>query len=340
MAAPPRPLAKPVRFAVIGATSWGCTLASLLELNGHAVVLICRTPEESAAVDSRRGLERMPGLRLGAGVTTAAPGSADSFDGTVVAVPAQAVRATLQGLGGLDTGPVISASKGIEQGTLSRVTEVIATALVVPPPGVSALSGPTLAHEVAKGLPGAAVVASSAEGQAGWWQDALARPTLRLYRSDDLVGVELAGALKNVVAIAAGATWALGFGANAVAALMTRGLAEITRLGIAMGADALTFQGLAGVGDLAATCFSDLSRNRRLGELLATGHPFSEASRLLGEVAEGAATAPAALELASRHGVELPIAEQVARVVAGQTSVPEAMGALLGRSLKAEHGGA
>ncbi|MDZ7728272.1 MAG: NAD(P)H-dependent glycerol-3-phosphate dehydrogenase [Dehalococcoidia bacterium] len=161
-------------------------------------------------------------------------------------------------------------------------------------------------------------------------------PAFRTYRSDDIAGVELAGAIKNVVAIAAGAAAGMGFGSNSIASIMTRGLAEMTRLGVAAGANPMTFSGLAGVGDLAATCFSPLSRNHRLGELLAAGHDASTALAEIGEAVEGASTAPIAVELGHRHGVDMPIAEQVAAVVAGERDVPAAMTALLSRALKPE----
>ncbi|HXU25189.1 MAG TPA: NAD(P)H-dependent glycerol-3-phosphate dehydrogenase, partial [Tepidiformaceae bacterium] len=182
----------------------------------------------------------------------------------------------------------------------------------------------------------AAVVASADPGAAQFWQQAVSGGTFRAYTSGDVIGVELAGALKNVVAIAAGVAWGLGFGANTVAAIMTRGLAEISRLGIALGAEASTFQGLAGIGDLSATCFSPLSRNRQLGELLAAGYSITEAQRSIGQAVEGRATAPVAVVLARRAHVEMPIAEHVTALLEGSESVIEAMGALLERPLTAE----
>jgi len=235
------------------------------------------------------------------------------------------------GYGGV---PVLSAAKGIELSTGQRMSEVLAQRW--PVQLIAALSGPNLAHEVGRGLPAAAVVASSGVETALAWQRALATPSFRLYTSSDVVGVELAGALKNVIAIAAGAAVGLHLGANAVAAIVTRGLAEITRFGLALGADAATFSGLAGVGDLTVTCFSPLSRNHRLGELLAAGLSPGDALAQIGEAVEGAATAGVALELAARARVELPIVSEVAAVLAGKRKVSEAMALLLTRPLGPE----
>ena len=262
-------------------------------------------------------------------------GAPRQLSGIVFVVPAQALRTAAEDPALPHDVPALSAAKGIEIGTSQRMSEVLIDSGWAPDL-VGALSGPNLAHEIARGLPAAAVVASADEAVAEMWQRALSGERFRVYRSTDVIGVELAGALKNIIAIAAGAAAGLGFGANTVSALMTRGLAEITRLGVAAGADAGTFLGLAGVGDLAATCFSPLSRNQRLGQRLAAGESAEAAMRAIGEVVEGAATAPVALELAAPLGVELPIAEQVAAVVAGRRSVAEAMTGLLTRGLRAE----
>lgn len=328
------------RYAVIGATSWGATLSSLLAANGHQVVLGTRTGDEARAIAARGGLERLPGLRLGDAVEVCAARSiAGRIDGLVAAMPAQHLRQGMAELIRFSHVPVLSAAKGVEHGTRLRMTEVV-VGLGWPANGVAALSGPNLAHEIARGLPAAAVVASRNEALAETWQHALSRPMFRVYRSADVVGVELGGALKNVIAIAAGAASGLELGANAVAAIMTRGLAEMTRLAVAAGADPMTLQGLAGVGDLAATCFSPLSRNRRLGELLARGSTVPEALAEIGEAVEGAATAPVVSELAAQYGVDMPIAAQVAMVLAGERSVPRAMEELLQRTLKPEVHGA
>jgi len=245
------------------------------------------------------------------------------------------LRRTIQATGVSRDTPVLSAAKGIELASGLLMSEVLVE-LGWARERVSAISGPNLAHEIVRGLPAAAVIAAESLPGAERWQAAMSRPTFRTYTSDDLAGVQLAGAYKNVIAIAAGACWGLEFGANAVSTVMTRGLAEMTRLGLAMGAEQATFLGLAGVGDLATTCFSPLSRNRRFGELLAKGRSVADARTEIGETVEGAATAEVALELARRSGVELPIGAEVAGVVRGEKSVLEAMAGLLSRPLKPE----
>lgn len=322
-------------FAVLGATSWGTTLAWLLATNGHQVSLLCRTEEEAAAVSAQRGLERLPMVQLPVAVTPLPMARARAAAGIVAAVPAQSMRAALTTLPGFRDVPILSAAKGLEHGTDLRMSQVIAAAGWLPQ-RISVLSGPNLAREVGAGLPAAAVVASTEPGQAAMWQLALSGRTFRVYMSADVPGVELGGALKNIVAIAAGACAGLGLGANAMAAVMTRGLAEITRLGAALGAQPLTFQGLAGVGDLSVTCMSPLSRNHRCGALLARGATPAAAIAEIGEAVEGAETAPVALELARRLGIEMPITEQVCAVLAGTADVRTAMAELLGRAPSAE----
>ena len=321
-------------YAVAGATSWGVTLAWLLSRNGHNVTVITRDEPEAEWVRTNRGIARLPAVVLPSTVAVAPPGGLPAtIDGIVIAVPAQAVAVTIASLP-VCAAPLLSAAKGLELGTARRMSEILAGAAGLGP--VSVISGPNLSHEVAAGLPAAAVVASAHRESAVLWQEALSFGAFRAYTSDDVIGVELGGALKNVVAIAAGAAWGLEFGANAVATIMTRGLAEMTRLGVALGAKPLTFQGLAGVGDLAATCFSPLSRNRRLGELLARGLSPAAALAAIGEAVEGAATAPVALQLARRASVEMPIAEQVVAVLEGRCSVAASMRDLLSRPLGAE----
>lgn len=323
------------RFAVLGATSWGVTLASLLRRNGNEVVILTRTAEEADSVRAAHGLARLPELRLQDDVAVQPVPAPAGLSGAVVAVPAQSLRHSVQESGIPTTVPLLSAAKGIDHAGGLRMSEVLSS-LGWPAGRIAAVSGPNLAHEIARGLPAAAVVASTSAELAGMWQRALAGPAFRVYTSDDLVGVEIAGAYKNVIAIAAGAAWGLQFGANTVSSIMTRGLAEMTRLGVALGADPLTFQGLAGVGDLATTCFSPLSRNRRFGELLASGKSVAAARAEIGEAIEGIATASVALELAARVGVELPICAEVSAVVAGEKTIMEAMAGLLARPLRSE----
>jgi glycerol-3-phosphate dehydrogenase (NAD(P)+) len=231
---------------------------------------------------------------------------------------------------------LLSVVKGLEQGTLLRMSEGGAEAAGVSPGRIAALSGPNLAAEVARNLPASAVVAATDVALAERIAARLARRRFRLYVNEDILGVELAGALKNVVAIAAGAADGLGFGDNGKAGLLTRGLAEMMRLGIAAGANPLTFAGLAGMGDLIATCGSRLSRNHRLGEELAKGRSWAEIEATLPGTAEGAYTVKAALALAARLGVELPIARQVELALFEGKSVQRCLVDLLARESKDE----
>ncbi|MCL6645307.1 MAG: NAD(P)-dependent glycerol-3-phosphate dehydrogenase [Dehalococcoidia bacterium] len=327
-------------YAVVGATSWGVTLAALLERAGNDVILLVRSELEARAVRAAGGLERLGagpvlGPRVHIHPMPLTANHAAGLSGALVAVPSHAFRAAVQAAGLPRSLPVVSAAKGLDLETSSRMTEVL-HALGYDPARTGALSGPNLAQEILRGLPAAAVVATPDPELVRALQTALSAGAFRVYASTDVVGVELAGALKNVIAIAAGAAWGLGFGANAVAAIMTRGLAEMTRLGLALGAEVATFNGLAGVGDLAATCFSPLSRNRRFGELLAAGRAPADAVDEIGETVEGAHTAPVALRLAAAAGVELPITAEVAAVIGGERAVPEAMLRLLGRPLARE----
>lgn len=322
-----------MRIGVAGATNWGLTLAWLLARDDREILAFARTPGEAGDVDKQRGLARLPELHLPPAVHVITPEEVDTVDALVVAIPVRSLREFLPRMPFARNVPVLTGTKGFESQSHLRVSEVLADLGWT---DVSVLSGPTLAREVLRGLPAAAVVASSQPGSATFWQEALASPLFRTYSSEDLVGVEVAGAYKNVVAIAAGASSGLGFGANSLAGIMTRGLAEMSRLGMAMGAQQTTFIGLAGVGDLAATCFSPLSRNHQLGERLARGDGPAEALRNVGEVVEGAATAPVMVELGTQLGVELPIAAQVSAVMAGEATVLDAMTALLSRSLKRE----
>jgi glycerol-3-phosphate dehydrogenase (NAD(P)+) len=234
---------------------------------------------------------------------------------------------------------VLSVVKGLEPVTLYRPSEVIAEAAGIDPARIAALSGPNLAAEIAKGLPASAVVAADDIALATRIAERLGRREFRLYVNRDILGVELCGALKNVLAIAAGAADGLGFGDNGKAGLMTRGLAEMMRVGAAAGANPLTFAGLAGIGDVIATCGSTLSRNHRLGEELAKGRPWAEIEATLPGTAEGAYTVDAALTLADRLGVEMPIAREVHNALFEGKSVQRCLIDLLSRESKDELGG-
>lgn len=317
-------------YAVVGATTWGVTLASLLAANGHRVYLLCRNDAERASIAERRTIPRLAHFQLPAVVVPMniahCPGE---IEGAVVAVPSASFRSNLASVAPLHDIPLLSATKGIEQASLMRMSE-IAIEMGWSPHQVCVISGPNLAREILDGKPGATVIAGPSD-QAARWQQAFHSRSFRVYKSDDVCGAETAGALKNVVAIAAGIAVGVDAGINATAALITRGLAEISRLGIALGAQPSTFMGLAGLGDLVATCSSPLSRNRRLGELLAQGYGLTQARESIGETTEGAATAPLAVELGRRTGVETPMAEAVAAVLAGQQTIAAAIDRLLDR---------
>ena len=308
------------------------------------MVLFAHSAETAERIQhDRRNGRRLPGVDLPSRVQVAADPAALSgaTDLVIVAVPSAHVREVVARIGPsiAPSADVLSVTKGLERGTLLRMTEVIAQAGGIDPRRIAALSGPNLAHEVARGLPASAVVASADPELGERIVARLSRRAFRLYTNPDVIGVELCGALKNVVAIAAGAADGLGFGDNGKAGLITRGLAEMTRLGIAAGANPLTFAGLAGVGDVIATCGSNLSRNHRLGDLLASGRKWAEVETVLPGVAEGAYTVDAALSLAERLGVEMPIAQEVHNALFEGKSVQRCLIDLLARESKDELAG-
>jgi glycerol-3-phosphate dehydrogenase (NAD(P)+) len=306
---------------------------------GHPVTLWSHDADAAAAMRTAGENSRyLPGATFPPGLTVT--GNDADLDGPhlllVAAVPSEHLRATLSRLSPVlnQPAPVLSVVKGIEAHSQRRMSEVIAE--VLPDRAVAALSGPNLAREIAAGQPAGTVVASADHALADEVAILLGSDRFRVYTSTDVTGVELAGSLKNVVALAAGMADGLALGDSGKASIITRGLAEITRLGVAAGARPETFAGLAGVGDLIATCMSDLSRNRRAGELLASGLPWSEVAGRLNGVAEGAATVTGALELAARLGVEMPIAEQAAAVVRGERVPLDALAQLMARAQRDE----
>jgi len=324
--------------AVIGAGSWGTTIAHTLAERGP-VALWARDPalaEELAT--ARTNSRRLPGMHLDRRVRVEADLAAATAGAEVVlvAVPTTGLRAVVAAMApGLARGvPVVSLAKGFEPGTRLRMSEVVAQVAPGHPRG--ALTGPNLAREILDGHAAASVLAVEDDGVGEHLQEVLSTEWFRVYRNTDLVGCELAGALKNVVAIAAGMAEGLGTGDNTRAAVITRGLAELSRLGAAMGGNPLTFSGLAGLGDLVATCASPLSRNRRVGEQLGRGRRLEDVLADGHGVAEGVAAAPIAVELAAEHGVEVPIAAQVTEVLAGRVTAAEAYRGLLGRRRRAE----
>ncbi len=325
---------------VIGAGSWGTTLANLLAKQGHPVTLWAYEPEVVAAVNERHeNPSYLAGVvldrRLRATRDLAAAAAAD----VVVSVsPSQHVRRVM-GEAGPHLRPgalLVSASKGIETSTLATMAEVLGDVAPEAARRSCYLSGPSFALEVAQEQPTAVTVASADAAAAQRAQDLFQTDYFRVYTTDDVRGVELGGALKNVIALAAGMVAGLGFGHNTMAALITRGLAEISRLGVALGASPLTFAGLAGMGDLILTCTGGLSRNRRVGMLLGEGHRLEEILSEMTTVAEGVETARAAHALAERAGVEMPILAEVHAVLFEGRHPREAVDTLMLREPKAE----
>src|ERR671930_719375 len=295
-------------MVVVGGGSWGTAFACLLRDRGHDVTLACRDPEQAYAI---RETGRNPRyLRIvdlrGIPAAPLAEAPVAEADLVVVALPSRAFAAVVDGLPG--TAPILSLTKGLDPATGERLTTLVRGR------PVAVLSGPNMAEEVAGGLPTAAAIASEDAALAEELQHATNSTVFRVYVQDDLVGVELCAAAKNVIALAAGGVDGLGLGDNAKAALISRGLAEMTRLGLACGARPETFAGLAGMGDLVVTCWSRHGRNRNAGELIAQGATPEEAAAELGTV-EGLTTAPALRELSLRLGIELPITEGVCKVL-------------------------
>jgi glycerol-3-phosphate dehydrogenase (NAD(P)+) len=327
------------QVAIIGAGAWGTTLAVHLADAQRPVSLWAHTSEAAERLAHARTNDRyLPGITFPPNVRVVLDDAelAEPHRLYLLAGPSSHVRATLRRVASsLAPGaPILSVVKGIEEGTHLRMSQVVAEE--APGRPVAALSGPNLAREIAAGKPAGSVVASDDAEVATDLAAVMSSERFRVYTNPDLVGVELCGALKNVMALAAGMVDGLGFGDSAKAGIITRGLAEMTRLGVAAGAHPLTFAGLAGVGDLIATCMSPLSRNRKAGELIALGVPWPEARGRLAGVAEGVATVAGALELAADHDVEMPIAEQVRAVVFDGRAPLAAVADLMGRSTKDE----
>jgi glycerol-3-phosphate dehydrogenase (NAD(P)+) len=335
---PPADSDRPL-IGVVGLTAWGLGLAATYARAGRKVLLLARESAEAQEVESSRFHRRLPESTLPENVSVSileCSGVRD-LSALILAVPSQQMRGNLRRLApllGSDIA-IVSAAKGLELETQLRMSEVIEQELQpnIPP---AALSGPNLVPEIVSGLPAAAVLACQDAAIGAELQSLLSTPRLRLYTSQDVAGVEIGGALKNVIALAAGLCEGLGYGNNATAALITRGLAEIVRLGVAMGAEALTFSGLSGLGDLVATCASPLSRNHRAGRLLAEGLPVAEVEQSIGEVVEGMSTTAAAWALACQHHVDMPITEQLYCVLYRQLSPRKAALALLDRALTDE----
>jgi glycerol-3-phosphate dehydrogenase (NAD(P)+) len=327
------------RIAVLGAGSWGTALSVHCARIGHDVSFWGRDP--SLVVDvvrTRENSRYLRGVRLGDRVMPTASLDEALANAAVViaALPSHGMRHVLRAAQPFipRQAIVVSATKGLEGNTLERMSQVIADE--VPDRAVAVLSGPSFAIEVARGLPTAVVVASSTPGIAVRVQELLRGPSFRLYASDDVTGVEFGGALKNVIAIAAGVVEGLGIGQNAMAALITRGLVEMSRLACAEGSRSDTLAGLSGLGDLVLTCTGDLSRNRHVGIELGQGKTLEDILSRMRMVAEGIKTTGAALALGERHGVELPLAAQMAAVLEGRTGARDAVERLMLRPQRSE----
>ncbi len=318
-----------MRVAVLGSGSWGTALAIVLGRNGHDVLLLGRDPEEVAGIERlRENLRYLPGFAIPPSVHAGLLGEPCEADLAVAAVPSGAVRAAAVYLPGGDPRLVV-ASKGLEPHTGRFMADVLAE--VRPNARIGVLSGPNLAVEIARGVPTVALAAFADREDAQAVQGAFTCATFRVSSTDDVVGVELAGALKNVLAIGGGMSDGLGFGDNTKGAFLSRGLMEVARLGAAMGARAETFLGPAGVGDLFATANSRLSRNYRVGEALGRGATLADALASVGQVAEGVPTSEAAQILARKHGVDLPVLAAVEEVLRGRIRPDRAVAMLMER---------
>jgi glycerol-3-phosphate dehydrogenase (NAD(P)+) len=312
-----------VRFLVVGAGAWGTSFARVLLDRKHEVVLACHTAEQARAIaETGRNPRSMPGVDLRAVTPVPLEDAPGDVDAIVLAVPSTVFAAVAAGLPG--TAPVLSLTKGLDPATGERLSTRVRGR------SVAVLSGPNMAEEIAVGLPTAAVIASEDGFLAGQLQHAINSSVFRAYVNPDLVGVELCAAAKNVIGLAAGAVDGLDLGDNAKAALITRGLVEMARLGEAFGARSETFAGLAGMGDLIVTCWSRHGRNRHAGELIAQGLSPEQAIAKIGQTVEGITTAPVLHELSRRVGVELPITEGVCAVLSGRSLADLASG-LMGR---------
>jgi len=338
----PRNTGRIHRVAVIGAGSWGTALALVLERNGHSVTLWSHEKEGVRSIlETRENPIYLPGIPLPAALqVTSSLEEAVTGASLVVSVsPAQYVRAVMGEAAPFleEEALVVSASKGIEISTRMRMDEVLQEVLLPPvSERLSVLSGPSFAGEVARRVPTAVVVASREEWIRSQVQSAFSSESFRVYTNPDVVGVELGGAVKNVIALAAGVVAGLGFGHNTLAALITRGLAEITRLGVALGADRETFSGLTGMGDLVLTCTGEMSRNRTVGTRLGRGERLEDILGEMKAVAEGVATAPAVWALALAHSVEMPIVEEVNAILEGVHTPAEAFRRLMLRVPRSE----
>ena len=327
-------------ISVLGAGTWGIALATALATNGHDVTVWSAIAEEIHLLSQIRTHKNLPGMRVPPQVsfTLDIDNACEGSELIVFAVPSVFVAETARKAAEyIHDGTVIAdVAKGLEERTHMTLTEVIDREVGAGRTRLVALSGPTHAEEVALRLPTTIVAASRDEEAAKFVQNVFSNDFIRVYTNDDIKGIELSGALKNIIALAAGISNGLGYGDNAKAAIVTRGIAEITRLGVRMGCKFETFSGLAGIGDLVVTCTSQHSRNNRAGYLIGKGYSAKEAVAQVGMVVEGLNALPAAIDLSRSVGVELPICEAVYSVVTGKISVSEILPHLMERKLKSE----
>ena len=333
-----------MKIAVIGAGSWGTAVASLAAQNTDVVLWARRDELAETISETHMNPEYLDGFELpeSLAATSDIASALAGADIVVMGVPSHGFRSVLEHTKGLidPSTPILSLTKGIEQDSKLRMTEVTLDVLTDHDPGaVGVLSGPNLAREIMEGQPAATVIAMGDHSVARMLQPLFMTPTFRVYTNPDVIGAEVAGAVKNVMAIAAGIASGLGFGMNSLAALITRAFLEITKLGVAMGGEALTFGGLAGIGDLMATCSSPLSRNNRVGVELGKGRDLDSIIADMKMVAEGVKTTRGVLQLAEDHRVEMPIATEVGRVLYEAERPRDALARLMGREAKSEgHG--
>ena len=327
------------KIGVIGAGSWGTALTVLLNSNGHQVTVWSAIEDEIKMLQqAREHKDKLPGVALAESIqfTTDLQEAIAGKDILVLAVPSPFTRSTSKRMKEFveENQIIVNVAKGIEEDSMKTLTEIIEEE--IPQAVVTVLSGPSHAEEVGKGLPTTCVVGAKDEKTAEYIQETFMNSVFRVYTSDDILGIELGGALKNVIALAAGVADGLGYGDNVKAALITRGISEISRLGVAMGGRKETFGGLTGIGDLIVTCASVHSRNRKAGMLIGQGYTMEEAMKEVKMVVEGVYSAKAALQLSRKYNVELPIIEQVAAVLFEGSEPKDAVDALMGREKKSE----
>ena len=333
-----------MKIGVLGAGTWGIALAALLDANKQDVTVWSALPDEIDELEATGVHRNLPNIKLSNSIkyTKDIQQAAADKEMILFVVPSSFIRVTARKIAPyIESGTILAtAAKGIEGGSLKTMTEVISSELDTLRPELSynlaALSGPTHAEEVAAGMPTSIVSACENEEISSQIASVFANSCMRVYTNSDVRGVEICGAMKNIIAIAAGINNGMGLGDNSKAMLMTRGIAEITRLGLAMGCDRKTFMGLAGIGDLIVTCTSQHSRNNRCGQLIGKGIPYEEAREEIGMVVEGYYALEAAMEMSKKYDVELPITEAVHKVIKEGLSPKEAMFALMTRDLKSE----